>query len=509
MKPVKRAIIYAFFAFVWLAVIALALEVFAAIRLKQTEKNHEAVKQAIQQRTQAADQKVLDEEAKRNAENTPDSPRPSTIAPGYFIIDDDLGQVFAAFDETDRATFAAYSEILVAAFDPQGNHLFAYGAPAIEGPLGIKTAELPGKPVSAYMSDAEAAKARDAIARVYAGGPVEKVEFMRADKPYSLTLYPVKNPDGAVAQVIGAVDWMEIHPPGVPVFEMFERQWFKFKRNMEHGGFRTNNLGWRDDDCILPKPAGVYRVACIGGSCVAEGIVTRLTYPNIAETILNQEEPGRYDVINCGVHALSTAGEKKRIYDYLQMQPDLLVDYNGQNEFGNTLFGAWNAAMDPRVRKLKKSRFLNGPLNFLFIPSRAEIGEQVRNTSVANLKAINDVLKRKGVRFAVCSFARPLLSHCSWAECDYLNWNAKTFWTDQDLTFRTYARVLDAYNEELKAFCEREGAFYIPVAEELQGGTDLFVDICHMTQAGTRRKAEVVAKYVRQIAHQATPEKTQ
>lgn len=510
MKPVKRAIIYTFFALVWVAVIALALEVFAAVRLNQMEKTYKQLKDDINRKEQTRILELIQQDdAMRAAKPAPDPNAPPPIAPGIHIIDDEMGEVIADFDETDRAIFAQFREILLAGFDPQGNHTFALGSPPIEGPLGVKANDLPGKGVDAYMTDEEAAKAREAIARVYAGGPVEKVQFMRGDKPYALALYPVKNADGAVAQVIGAVDWMEVHPPGVPVYDIFEIQWFKLKRNVDNGGIRTNNLGWRDDPVILPKPQGVYRAACIGGSCVAEGASNAFTYPNIAERLLNESEPGRYDLINCGVFAISTAGEKKRLHDYLQLQPDLLIDYNGQNEFGNTLFGIWNANKDPRIQLLRKSRFINGPFNSCFMPPDDEIAEQVRASSVANLKAMNDVLKRKGVKLAVCSFARPTAARCTRAERLFLDWSAKTFWTDQDLTFRSYSRLLDIYNRELKAFCEREGACYIPVAEEVQGGTDLFVDICHMTQAGIAKKAEVVAKYVRQLAQQGTPEKTQ
>ena len=59
--------------------------------------------------------------------------------------------------------------------------------------------------------------------------------------------------------------------------------------------------------------------------------------------------------------------------------------------------------------------------------------------------------------------------------------------------------MLRIHNETLRAFCEQEGAWYIPVAEEIEGGTELFKDVCHMTEAGIEAKAGVVCRHVGDI----------
>ena len=48
-------------------------------------------------------------------------------------------------------------------------------------------------------------------------------------------------------------------------------------------------------------------------------------------------------------------------------------------------------------------------------------------------------------------------------------------------------------------FCRENNLPYIPVAEELHGGTDYFTDICHMTLTGTQAKADVVFRHVKDV----------
>ncbi|HOT49734.1 MAG TPA: hypothetical protein PLI07_02075 [Candidatus Hydrogenedentes bacterium] len=41
----------------------------------------------------------------------------------------------------------------------------------------------------------------------------------------------------------------------------------------------TNSAGFRDDEIVLPKPPGIYRILCIGGSTTFERVRNDLTYP--------------------------------------------------------------------------------------------------------------------------------------------------------------------------------------------------------------------------------------
>ncbi len=73
---------------------------------------------------------------------------------------------------------------------------------------------------------------------------------------------------------------------------------FAYKPNVD----RYNNLGFRDDDIITPKPEGVFRIVCVGGSTTEEGISNDTTYPNLMEQKLKKHfKTEKIDVINAGV----------------------------------------------------------------------------------------------------------------------------------------------------------------------------------------------------------------
>ena len=50
--------------------------------------------------------------------------------------------------------------------------------------------------------------------------------------------------------------------------------------------FWTNSLGFRDEEISIPKPPGIYRIVCIGGSTTVEGPRNDLTYPKILQRLL-------------------------------------------------------------------------------------------------------------------------------------------------------------------------------------------------------------------------------
>ena len=63
---------------------------------------------------------------------------------------------------------------------------------------------------------------------------------------------------------------------------------------------------------------------------------------------------------------------------------------------------------------------------------------------------------------------------------------------------RAYVRATDAWNVAVAEMCKAEGAVYVPVSEELHGGTDVFRDHCHLFYAGIARKAEIIFAHVKE-----------
>ncbi len=95
---------------------------------------------------------------------------------------------------------------------------------------------------------------------------------------------------------------------------------------------------------------------------------------------------------------------------------------------------------------------------------------------------------------AICSFAYPKLKWYKLVTRPYYDFNMRNFWvslSDEMITFATYKKIIQIYNNELKNFCERENILYIPVAED-----DHFTDICHMTPIGIDLKTNIIGSYI-------------
>lgn len=58
------------------------------------------------------------------------------------------------------------------------------------------------------------------------------------------------------------------------------------------------------------------------------------------------------------------------------------------------------------------------------------------------------------------------------------------------------------YNDLVREFCAANGVSYVPVAEELSGGIDSFVDICHLRMPGIGRKAAIVFEHIKDVVAQ-------
>ena len=186
-----------------------------------------------------------------------------------------------------------------------------------------------------------------------------------------------------------------------------------------------------------------------------------------------------------------------RLADYLELEPDLVVAYEGVNDVGQTMLGLvypLRASLWQRV--LKRSSFVRGHLSRILYPNDAQIQRDLDSFTIGNLGVIHSVLARKGVRMAICSIAHPTVSGISGQEEAYLDYVARTQWGYPFLTARMYCGVVDMLNKGLQEFCRNETILYVPVAENLQG-TEYFGDTCHLRDPGIERKAEIVCEYLK------------
>lgn len=93
---------------------------------------------------------------------------------------------------------------------------------------------------------------------------------------------------------------------------------------------------------------------------------------------------------------------------------------------------------------------------------------------------------------AICSVACPDADRLPGQERRFYDYSARAGGLDPCLNLKSYQRILELLNEEIRALCVQEGFLYIPVAEHIEGGYDTFSDIYHMTDSGIERKGEVL-----------------
>ncbi len=277
---------------------------------------------------------------------------------------------------------------------------------------------------------------------------------------------------------------------------------FVYKSNWEKPNSiaQYNNFGFRDEDIIVPKPQNIFRIVCVGGSTTEEGNSNDLTYPNIMEKKLRKYfQTENIDVINAGICGIRSFGEVRRINDYLQLQPDMLVYYNAINDICYHNIPFWLKLHNLYYKIISRSAFLTRVFNRKLLPSDEYIAEYFRTTILRNLGAMNCACKQKNVQLAICSFAYPKIKWYQFVARLYYDFNMRNVWvslTDVPITFNTYLKIIQIYNKELKKFCEQENILYIPVAEEFNAGTDHFFDVCHMTILGMDVKTNIIGSHI-------------
>ncbi len=466
-----RLIFYVVVLLLWLGIAALGLEALAAIRFSGMKRDYAELKEVLIRRAR--------EVAPRTAVEDPQG----SAAEDAGALGFDWGGVLARLDDEGRERFCTVHEVQLIAFSPGGRMERAWGTK--NGGVGFPAAVR--------------AKALEAFVRRDGKASIPPIPFEAAGTHYELALFD------AGGEPLGAVRrrWW-LRPAAVPETvadsSLWEVPYFRFRPKTVSGAIVTNGHGFRDDEVVLPKPPGRYRIACIGGSTTVEGASNAQSYPNLLEARLGEAMGnGRVDVLNCGVHGVDTLKEKWRLADYLSLAPDLVMTYDGQNEIQYALCNRWDGEMADWRKGLLKSRFLQWAFNWALLPGKGEIGRQFDAYSFAHVRQMHALLDSLGVEMVLCSFAYPDMRRCTARELAFFEWSVREFWPEYPVGFRSYCRIIEIYNRKTRALCEELDMHYIPVAEELAGTTDYFVDICHFSQAGIDAMAGIVARHTERL----------
>ena len=150
---------------------------------------------------------------------------------------------------------------------------------------------------------------------------------------------------------------------------------YRFLRNTHYpSGLVTNAFGWRGPDVPLNKPAGRIRVAFVGASTTAGAHGDRFAYSDYVGRWLNEWAARRgvaatFDVVNAGREGvLSTSIAAIVRQELLPVRPDLVVYYEGTNQFWPNVFTA--RPLVPLLRRMDP-----GPV----LEEYSAIGRRVRS----------------------------------------------------------------------------------------------------------------------------------
>ena len=130
-----------------------------------------------------------------------------------------------------------------------------------------------------------------------------------------------------------------------------------FRGQWEGSWFETNSLGMRGPEISSEKPAGEYRVVCLGDSCTfGKSVLEEETWPRQLEGLLAAEVPaGRTALVaNLGVNGFAGHEYHEMFFRLgLGLAPDLVIVGYNLNDFPNVIF-----QVDQEVYKKRKLRKL-------------------------------------------------------------------------------------------------------------------------------------------------------
>ncbi len=271
------------------------------------------------------------------------------------------------------------------------------------------------------------------------------------------------------------------------------KPWFKYRpgarAELVAGGERflveINSRGFRSREFAVPKPPGLVRVVCIGGSTTVAGRSNDETYPAHLERMLRARHPGlALEVLNLGVSGVTTEHWLERIDRVLVFEPDVIVQYQGINDIAWRHLPRFADAHPLRrqaYRSLLAERLSPFPVD--------EIEPELART-FDTLGAMAEICGKHRIGYLLGTFAAPDLSRASEEFRRHLDVDTE-FWT-QRFKLRSaasYAAILERYNELFVGFLQRRHLAHVLVHERLADPA-LFIDSCHFTPEGIRRLAE-------------------
>jgi hypothetical protein len=275
---------------------------------------------------------------------------------------------------------------------------------------------------------------------------------------------------------------------------LWAKPWFKYRpgarAEVTAGGERfviqINSQGFRTHEFAVPKPAGLVRVVCIGGSTTVAGRTNDETYPALVEAKLRARYPGLpVEVLNLGVSGVSHEHWLTRLDRVFAYDPDVVVHYEAVNDIAWREFPRFAAAHP--VWRLAYSSLLFARL----VPFPLDALEPYLDDSLDTLGAIAARCRERGTAYLAASFAGPDPRQLGPEMRSHLDVNTE-FWGRRFPlhSYATYWKILERYNRIFTAYVLQRHIAHVLVHQQISDPA-LFIDVCHFTPPGIERLAEV------------------
>jgi hypothetical protein len=304
---------------------------------------------------------------------------------------------------------------------------------------------------------------------------------------------------------------------------------FRFLPNAHYpSGLITNSFGWRGPEVPLNKPDDRIRVAFVGASTTVAPHAYRYSYPDHIRRWLHEWSSAwhpevKFDVINAAREGIDSTSIAAIVGDELvPIRPDLVVYYEGANQFGPADFIVWPRGVVPSkpVRTgtwplestsalVRRLRAVRDPFTVrreepikprLPVAWPADLDERdprldhprlpsEQPTILRDLDAMREALSKVDGRLVVSSFVwcvKEGLQLEPTRDAGVYGYLNDMFWP---FSYAYMRRLADFQNRVLQKYARSRDLDFIDVAARYPIDPRLFIDGVHMTPNGTKLMA--------------------
>jgi len=266
----------------------------------------------------------------------------------------------------------------------------------------------------------------------------------------------------------------------------------------------------------VPKPAGVFRILCLGGS-TTEGLERR-GYANPLKRMLSQKYPKRkIEVINAGRFFYSTQHSIIQYLFYLKdIDPDLIILFHGindlitsftlppfssspfRNDYGH-FYGALAYVRYPKSFEEFLCKFFYADLLKPKLKPTSFSDFKSQHAFRRNLETIIEIAKCRGIHLILSNQAH-CYSDSNDSDPGFLAFQ-RHFLVDSEhyADENSWYQGMELFNRITKETAEKFSVSFVDKAASFKGKRELFRESVHTTLEGTELKAHLFLEKIVQL----------